>query len=74
MSDFKLIGHNYRTPDIVAKVMGRAKYAEDFRAEGMLFCKLLRGIDCARDDPRLLWYPSRKAPHHQVDDFWLDES
>ena len=41
MPDYKLIGHNYRTPDIVAKVTGRAKYAEDFRAEGMLFCKQL---------------------------------
>jgi CO/xanthine dehydrogenase Mo-binding subunit len=41
MSDYKLIGKNYQTPDIVAKVMGRSKYAEDFRAEGMLFCKLL---------------------------------
>ena len=41
MSDYKLIGKNYQTPDIVAKVMGQSKYAEDFRAEGMLFCKLL---------------------------------
>src|ERR1700741_565999 len=41
MSEFKLIGRNYQTPDIVAKVMGQSKYAEDFRAEGMLFCKLL---------------------------------
>src|SRR5262245_11330319 len=41
MPDYKLIGKNYQTPDIVAKVMGRAKYAEDFRAEAMLFCKLL---------------------------------
>jgi len=41
MANYKLIGRNYQTPDIVAKVMGRAKYAEDFRAEGMLFCKLL---------------------------------
>src|SRR4029450_1397457 len=41
MPDYKLIGKNYQTPDIVAKVMGRAKYAEDFRAEGMLFCKQL---------------------------------
>src|SRR6185436_13163236 len=41
MPDYKWIGKNYQTPDIVAKVMGRAKYAEDFRAEGMLFCKLL---------------------------------
>ena len=37
----KLIGKDYATPDLHAKVTGRAKYAEDFRAEGMLFCKLL---------------------------------
>src|SRR5216117_1206688 len=41
MADHKLVGHNYTTPDLVAKVTGRAKYAEDFRAEGMLFAKLL---------------------------------
>src|SRR5262245_66204979 len=41
MSDFKFVGKNYQTPDLVAKVTGRAKYAEDFRADGMLFCKLL---------------------------------
>src|SRR5215469_15266123 len=38
---YKLIGKNYTTPDLVAKVTGRAKYAEDYRAEGMLFAKLL---------------------------------
>jgi len=37
----KLIGQNYTTPDLVAKVTGKAKYAEDFRADGMLFAKLL---------------------------------
>jgi xanthine dehydrogenase molybdenum-binding subunit len=37
----KLIGKNYETPDLYAKVTGNAKYAEDFRADGMLFCKLL---------------------------------
>src|SRR5207253_9980208 len=37
----KLIGQNYVTPDIVAKVTGQAKYAEDYRADGMLFVKLL---------------------------------
>jgi CO/xanthine dehydrogenase Mo-binding subunit len=37
----KLVGQNYTTPDLVAKVTGQAKYAEDFRAEGMLFAKLL---------------------------------
>src|SRR6478735_573037 len=53
----RLVGTNYITPDIVAKVTGRARYAEDFRAEGMLFCKLMlserphariRGIDVSR--------------------------
>lgn len=41
MPDTKLVGQNYTTPDLVAKVTGRAKYAEDYRADGMLFCKLL---------------------------------
>jgi CO/xanthine dehydrogenase Mo-binding subunit len=40
-SKFKLIGHNYTTQDLRAKVTGQAKYAEDFRAEGMLFAKLM---------------------------------
>ena len=38
---YKLIGKEYSTADLVAKVTGRAKYAEDFRADGMLFAKLL---------------------------------
>src|SRR6202140_5481851 len=37
---YKLIGKNYTTPDLLAKVTGRSKYAEDYRADGMLFCKL----------------------------------
>ena len=41
MSGYKLLGRNYTTPDLVAKVTGRAKYAEDYRVDGMLFCKLL---------------------------------
>jgi xanthine dehydrogenase molybdenum-binding subunit len=36
-----LVGHNYTTPDLVAKVTGKAKYAEDYRVDGMLFAKLL---------------------------------
>ena len=40
-AQYKLIGKNYVTADLHAKVTGKAKYAEDFRAEGMLFCKLL---------------------------------
>src|SRR5688572_5118997 len=41
MPDATLVGTNYVPPDHVAKVTGRAKYAEDFRADGMLFAKLL---------------------------------
>src|SRR5580692_4301173 len=37
----KLIGKDYPTPDLYAKVTGLAKYAEDYHADGMLFCKLL---------------------------------
>jgi len=37
----KLIGGKYTTPDLVAKVTGKARYAEDWRVDGMLFCKLL---------------------------------
>jgi xanthine dehydrogenase molybdenum-binding subunit len=40
-NNYKYIGHNYTTPDLVAKVTGKARYAEDYRAEGMLFTKLL---------------------------------
>src|SRR5271155_5041232 len=39
--EHKLVGKNYTTPDLIAKVTGQAKYAEDYRADGMLFCKLL---------------------------------
>ncbi len=51
---YKYIGKNYTTGDLHAKVTGKAKYAEDYRADGMLFCKLalspmpharVRGID-----------------------------
>ena len=53
-ADHKLVGKNYQTPDLLAKVQGKSKYAEDYRADGMLFVKLLlspvphgrvRGID-----------------------------
>ena len=37
----KLVGQNYTTPDLIAKVTGTAKFAEDYTAEGMLFTKLL---------------------------------
>ena len=38
---YKLIGKNFTPPDVLAKVTGQAKYAEDFRAEGMVFCRFL---------------------------------
>jgi xanthine dehydrogenase molybdenum-binding subunit len=38
---YQLIGKNFTPPDIRAKVTGRAKYAEDVRAEGMVFARLL---------------------------------
>ena len=38
---YSLLGRNFTPPDVRAKVTGTAKYAEDFRAEGMLFCRLL---------------------------------
>jgi xanthine dehydrogenase molybdenum-binding subunit len=38
---YTLLGQDFTPPDLQAKVTGKAKYAEDFRAEGMLFCRLL---------------------------------
>ena len=38
---YDLIGKNFTPPDIYGKVTGKAKYAEDYRAEGMVFCRML---------------------------------
>jgi len=38
---YDLVGKDFTPPDIVAKVTGKAKYSEDFRVEGMVFCRLL---------------------------------
>jgi CO/xanthine dehydrogenase Mo-binding subunit len=38
---YELLGKDFIPPDIQAKVTGKAKYAEDFRVDGMVFCKLL---------------------------------
>jgi len=38
---YNLIGKDFIPPDVMGKVTGKAKYSEDFRAEGMLFCRLL---------------------------------
>src|SRR5690606_7554516 len=57
----ELVGKNFVPPDVHGKVTGKAKYAEDFRAEGMVYCRLLlspmpharvRNID-AREAPAL---------------------
>ena len=37
----KLVGQDIAPPDLRAKITGRAKYAEDFRVDGMVFAKLL---------------------------------
>jgi CO/xanthine dehydrogenase Mo-binding subunit len=37
----KLLGKDFLPPDVIAKVTGEAKYAEDFRADGMVFARLL---------------------------------
>ena len=37
---YSLLGKNFTPPDVEGKVTGRAKYAEDFRVEGMVFCRL----------------------------------
>ena len=65
-NNYKYIGHNYTTPDLVAKVTGKARYAEDYRAEGMLFVKLLLSpMPHARvvsvDDSAALALPGVKA-------------
>jgi xanthine dehydrogenase molybdenum-binding subunit len=38
---YDLIGKNFTPPDIYGKVTGKAKYAEDYRADGMVFCRML---------------------------------
>ncbi len=37
---YPLLGKNFVPPDVVGKVTGKAKYAEDFRRDNMLFCRL----------------------------------
>ncbi len=38
---YSLIGKDFTPPDVHAKVTGKAKYAEDFKVEGMLYARLL---------------------------------
>jgi CO/xanthine dehydrogenase Mo-binding subunit len=41
MATYNLLGKNFVPPDVHGKVTGKAKYAEDFRAEGMAYCRLM---------------------------------
>ena len=40
MSDYKLVGKDFTPPDVLGKVTGKAKYAEDFRVDGMVFARM----------------------------------
>lgn len=40
MNDYKLIGKDFVPPDITGKVTGKAKYAEDFKVDGMVFARM----------------------------------
>jgi xanthine dehydrogenase molybdenum-binding subunit len=40
MSDYKHIGKDFVPPDLTGKVTGKAKYAEDFRADGMVYARM----------------------------------
>jgi len=40
MSDYKHIGKDFVPPDISGKVTGKARYAEDFRVDGMVFARM----------------------------------
>src|SRR5947207_12762952 len=82
MSEQKLVGQNYSTTDLLAKVTGRARYSEDFRTSWMLFARLLlsrypharvRSIDtsAARAMPgvkALLTAAALPGPKEQVND------
>ena len=38
---YTLIGKDFTPPDVHGKVTGKAKFAEDFSVEGMLYARLL---------------------------------
>lgn len=38
---YNIIGKNFTPPDVRAKITGKAKYAEDFTADGMVYIKML---------------------------------
>lgn len=40
MSDYRLVGKDFTPPDVIGKVTGKAKYAEDFRVDGMVYARM----------------------------------
>ena len=40
MSDYKLVGKDFTPPDVIGKITGKAKFAEDFRVDGMVFARV----------------------------------
>ncbi|MEM9209540.1 MAG: xanthine dehydrogenase family protein molybdopterin-binding subunit, partial [Pseudomonadota bacterium] len=40
MATYKHIGKDFTPPDVLGKVTGKAKYAEDFSADGMVFARV----------------------------------
>ena len=40
MATYKHIGKDFTPPDVIAKVTGKAKYAEDFHPDGMVFARV----------------------------------
>ena len=40
MNDYKHLGKDFTPPDIAGKVTGKAKYAEDFKVDGMVFARM----------------------------------
>ena len=70
---YKHIGKNFTPPDLVSKVTGSARFAEDFRADGMAFVKILaspmphakiKSVDVSKAEkmPNLDAVPSKAAP------------
>ena len=49
---YTLIGKDFTPPDVHGKVTGKAKFAEDFSVEGMLYARLLTSpVPHARHSP-----------------------
>jgi CO/xanthine dehydrogenase Mo-binding subunit len=40
MSDYKHLGKDFVPPDVMGKVTGKAKYAEDYRVDGMVYARM----------------------------------